>query len=163
MSNAIQSFTVIHNNPFIFGPLFSSFYDSLGKKQNSILLSYLVLPLVLYPASQKFLMNAKSTSSITTLVGKSGKRDRLYGLEERIAEYRELTNISMQYGIDIGVLSLDENLSINVENTSKSINIRFTNKTLYYSEYRKSASKLGYLFAPFDVPTVYRLLGVKNL
>jgi len=162
MSNAIQSFAVIHNNPFIFGPLFPSFYASLGEKQNSVLLSYLVLPLVLYPASQKFLMNAKSTSSIMTLIGKSDKRDRLYGLEERIAEYREITNISMQYEIDIGVVITDENLSINV-NTSRSNNPRFINNTLYFSDYRKSASKLGYLFAPFDVPTIYRLLGVKNL
>jgi hypothetical protein len=156
MSNAIQSFAVIHNNPFIFGPLFPSFYGSLGEKPKGILLSQLVLPLVLYPASQKFLVNAKSTSSVMTMVGKPGKRDRLYGLEERIAEYRELTNTSIQHEIDIGVLSIDENLSVDV-NSYRSIN------PSYFSDYRKAASRLGYLFAPFDVPTIYRILGVKKL
>jgi hypothetical protein len=156
MSNAIQSFAVIYNNPFIFGPLFPSFYKSLGEKQKGILLSYFVLPLVLYPASLKFLVNAKSTSSIMTMVGKPGKRDRLYGLEERIAEYRELTNISIQHEIDIGMLSIDKNLSA-------SVNSYRSTKSLGFSDYQKAASRLGYLFAPFDVPTIYRILGVKKL
>jgi hypothetical protein len=156
MSNAIESFAVIYNNPFIFGTLFPSFYNSLGEKPKGILLSYLVLPLVLYPASLKFLMNAKSTSSVRTMVGKPGERDRLYGLEERIAEYRELTNMSIQYEIDIGMLNIDENFSVNV-NSYRSTN------SLVFPDYQKAASRLGYLFAPFDVPTIYRILGVKKL
>jgi hypothetical protein len=156
MSNAIKSFAVIHNNPFVFGQLFPSFYSSLGKKPKGILLSYLILPLVLYPASQKFLVNAKSTSSLMTMVGKPGKRDRLYGLEERIAEYWELTNTSIQHEIDSGVLSIDEILSVDV-NSYRSDN------SPYFSDYRKAANRLGYLFAPFDVPTIYRIFGVKKL
>lgn len=156
MSNAIESFAVIYNNPFIFGALFPSFYSSLGEKPKGILLSYLVLPLVLYPASLKFLMNAKSTSSMRTMVGKPGERDRLYGLEERIAEYRELTNMSIQHEIDIGMFSIDENLSVNV-------NSHRSNNSPGFPDYQKAASRLGHLFAPFDVPTIYRILGVKKL
>jgi hypothetical protein len=90
------------------------------------------------------------------MVGKPGKRDRLYGLEERIAEYRELTNISIQHEIDIGMLSIDKNLSA-------SVNSYRSTKSLGFSDYQKAASRLGYLFAPFDVPTIYRILGVKKL
>ena len=45
MSNAIQSFGVLHNNPFIFGPIFQPFFEALGEKPKSILLSYPILPL----------------------------------------------------------------------------------------------------------------------
>ena len=114
MSNAIQSLGVLHNNPFIFGPIFRSFFESLGDKSKSILLSYLVLPLVLYPESHSLLVGAASRRSIRTLVGAPGKRDPIYGLGERIAEYRELTNPSLQYAVDIGVLKIDENLSVDV-------------------------------------------------
>src|ERR1700728_2186022 len=97
MSNAIQSLRVLHNNPFIMAPIFPSFFKSLGEKRNGILLAYLILPLVLPPASRKFLTNAKSTSSLMTLAGKPGMRERLYGLEERIVEYREITNVTIQH------------------------------------------------------------------
>ena len=77
MSNAIQSFAIIHNNPFIFSPIFPVFYSAISHKPKSLLLSYLVLPIVLFPESKKFLVNARSTSSMRTLVS---ERDRLYGL-----------------------------------------------------------------------------------
>jgi len=153
MSNAIQSFGVLHNNPFIFGPLFPPFYESLGKKPKSILLSYLILPLVLYPESNTFLVNAKSTSSVRTMVK---KRDRLYGLDERIAEFRKLTNTSVQYAIDIGVLELADDLTVYV-------NSSWSADPLCPADALKAANRLGILFAPFDIPTIYRMLGVKRL
>lgn len=153
MSNAIQSFGVLHNNPFIFSPLFPPFYESLGEKPKSILLSYLILPLVLFPESQKFLMNAISTSSVHTMVK---KRDRIYGIDERMAEYRELTNSSIQYAADIGVLQFTDNLSVHVASDWPAV-------PLCPPVALKAASRLGYLFKPFDIPTVYRTLGVKKI
>jgi hypothetical protein len=115
MSNAIQNLGVLYNNPFIFGPILRSFFESLGGKSRSILLSYLVLPLVLYPESHVLLVKrADSRRSIRNLVGVPGKRDPIYGIEERIAGFRELTNLSIQYSVDIGVFSVDNNLSVNV-------------------------------------------------
>lgn len=153
MSNAIQSLGVLHNNPFIFAPLFSPFYKSLGEKPKSFLLSYLVLPLVLYPKSRTFLVRARSNSSIRTLMS---KRERIYGLDERIAEYRELTNTSLQHAVDMGVLHVRENLSVDVI-------ADWTTKPMCSPDQRKAASKLGILLAPFDVPTVYRTIGVQKL
>lgn len=153
MSNAIQSLGVLHNNPFIFAPLFSPFHKSLGEKPKSFLLSYLVLPLVLYPKSCTFLVGARSTSSLRTLMG---KRERIYGLEERISEYRGLTNTSLQHAVDMGVLQVGDNLSVNAVSD-------WTNDPLCSSDQLKAASKLGILLAPFDVPTVYRTIGVQKL
>lgn len=153
MSNAIQSLGALHNNPFIFAPLFSPFYKSLGEKPKSFLLSYLVLPLVLYPKSRTFLVGARSTSSLRTLMG---KKERIYGLDERIAEYRGLTNTSLQNAVDMGVLQVGEKLSVDVVSD-------WTTDPMCSPDQLKAASNLGILFAPFDVPTVYRMIGVKKL
>ena len=153
MSNAIQSLGALHNNPFIFAPLFPTFYKSLGEKPKSVLLAYLVLPFALYPQSRNFLVKAISTSSLRTLMS---KRERIYGLDERIAEYRGLTNSSLQYAVDISVLKIEENLSVDVVSD-------WTNDLLCSPDQLNAASKLGILLAPFDVPTVYRMIGVKKL
>lgn len=156
MSNAIQGFGTLYNNPFIFGPIFHSFYSSLKKKEKSILLSYLTLPLVLYPESHKFLVNANARSSVMTMVGKPGQRDCLYGLDERIAVYRYLTNTSLQYGVDLGVFKIDESFSINVLS-------EWPTNPICTPDQLRAAKRLGILFEPFDIPTIYRLLGVKRL
>ena len=154
MSNAIQSLGALHNNPFIFAPLFSPFHKSLGNKPKSILLSYLVLPFVLYPESRTFLAKkAISTSSLRTLMSERG---RIYGLDERIAEYRGLTNTSLQHAVDMGVLKVGENLSVDVV-------YDWTTDPMCSPDQLNAASKLGLLLAPFDVPTVYRMIGVKKL
>lgn len=153
MSNAIQSLGALHNNPFIFAPLFSPFYKSLGEKPKSFLLSYLVLPLVLYPKSRTFLVGARSTSSLRTLMS---NKERIYGLDERIAEYRGLTNTSLQHAVDMGVLQIGENLSVDVVSD-------WSNDPMCLPNQLKAARRLGHLFAPFDVPTVYRMIGVKKL
>ena len=153
MSNAIQNFGVLHNNPFIFGPLFQPFFESLGEKPKGFLLSYLVLPLVLYPESRTFLVRARTTSSFRTL---TGKREQIYGLDERIAEYRRMTNTTIQHAVDIGVLRVGENLSVDVVS-------KWPANPMCLPDQLKAASQLGRIFAPFDVPTIYRMIGVKKL
>lgn len=153
MSNAIQSFGVIHNNPFILAPLFPAFYGSLPAKPKSLLLSYLVLPLVLYPISRKFLVNANSRSSVRTLIN---DRERLFGLGERLVDYRELTNTCIQHLIDGGSVLVGDDLSISVFASHHS-------DGFCPHDTDKAARRLGVLFAPFDIPTIYRMLGVKKL
>jgi hypothetical protein len=156
MSSAIKSLRVLHNNPFILAPIFPAFFQSLGEKRNGLLLSYLVLPMVLPPAPRKFLTNANSRSSLMTLAGKPEDRNRLFGLEERICEYRTLTNASMQHLVDNGMLSITKYLSAKTMPEA-------SNEELCPLNTIKSASRLGLLFAPFDVPSIYRILGIKQL
>nr|QNO44327.1 hypothetical protein JKAPHALJ_00014 [Methanosarcinales archaeon ANME-2c ERB4]QNO46490.1 hypothetical protein PAACNKLE_00026 [Methanosarcinales archaeon ANME-2c ERB4] len=85
-----------------------------------------------------------------------GEKERIYGLDERIAEYRGLTNTSLQHAVDMGVLQVGDNLSVNVVSD-------WTNDPMCSSDQLKAASKLGLLLEPFDVPTVYRMIGVKKL
>ncbi|HEV2695909.1 MAG TPA: three component ABC system middle component [Verrucomicrobiae bacterium] len=156
MSNALQSLRVLHNNPFIMAPIFPAFFKTLGEKRNGMVLAYLVLPLVLPPASRKFLTNAKSTSSIMTLAGKPGERDRLFGIEERIKEYKAITNVTLQYLVDNQMLAITGYSSAQPLSSIQDSPLCPRNAV-------KSSTRLGMLFAPFDVPTIYRTLGIKNL
>lgn len=153
MSNAIVSYAAIHNNPFILAPLLELFYGSLPKKPKNILLSYLVLPLVLYPPSRSFLARAKATSSIRTM---RKDRNRFYGLGERVAEYKSLTNLCMQHAIDSNSIAIEADLSIRV------LALRL-DASLCPGKSAQAAKKLGVLFAPYEIPAIYRSLGVKVL
>jgi hypothetical protein len=153
MNNAIDSYSVIHNNPFTLAPLFREFYSSLPPAPKNLLLSYLVLPLVLYPESRKFLTNANKASSIRTMRKEHG---RFYGLPERVQEYRRLTNLCIQYASDLGALELNNDLSLVV-------NGRKLDLALCPDSSPKAARNLGKLLSPYEPPAVYRLLGVTSL
>lgn len=51
MSSPTEYLEIIHNNPFAFSKVFYIFFSELEPIENNVLLSYLLLPLVLYPAS----------------------------------------------------------------------------------------------------------------
>lgn len=153
MSNAIESYAVIHNNPFILVPLFQLFYAALPRKPRNILLSYLVLPLVLYPPSRSFLANARASSSIRTM---SKERERLYGLSERVEEYKVLTNLCMQYAIDLAAVRVEADLSVQLIGSRLDV-------SLCPESSARAAQKLGKLLVPYEIPAIYRSLGVKNL
>jgi len=153
MRNAIESYAVIHNNPFILAPLLELFYAVLPRKPKNVLLSYLVLPLVLYPPSRSFLTNAIASSSIRTM-GK--ERERFYGLSERVEEYKVLTNLCMQHAIDLAAVRVEEDLSVQVIGSGPAV-------SLCPGTSAKAAGKLGKLLAPYEIPAIYRSLGVKRL
>ena len=153
MSNAVDSFSVLHNNPFLFGPMFPAFASELGAKKNAILLAYLVLPFCLHRKSRTFLVRANVTSSIRTLLS---DRERFYGLEERIRDLSEMSNKSLQYAIDVGALLIDSELSIAVGEP-------WADTIIVESGAIKAAKRLGILFSPYDVPTIYRMLGIQKI
>lgn len=155
MIKLIRHLKTLYNNPFIFGQLLHAFYNV---RQNccdkDFLLSYLILPMTLYPASQQYLTQRKHPESSLRILSKQS--ERLYGLKKRIEEYRELTNLTMQYAIDIGVLKINENLSVDVLSEWPAESIFLCNAV-------KAAIRLGEFTGKFDIPTTYRILGVKKL
>jgi len=153
MTNAISSFDALYNNPFIFAPLFVEFYKGLGRRPNSIVLSYLVLPLTLPPETRRFFKNARRSSSLHTFLI---DRSRLYGLPERIERYREITNRTLQYTLDLECLQLGSDLSLTFQEHPLTTNI-------CPADTPKAARKLGEILAPFDIPSQYRMLGIKKL
>lgn len=153
MSDPLHHLRVLHNNSFIFAPAFTTFFQCLGEKERGFLLAYLVLPMTLYPPSRDFLQKAKSTSSIRTMLK---KRKLIYGLEERIARYRNLTNTTIQYLQDAGNLVFGDRLTISVVEQQPI-------ETASPEGVVKAAQRLAGLFRPYDIPTVFRQLGVMSL
>ncbi|KIM13245.1 MAG: hypothetical protein KU38_00880 [Sulfurovum sp. FS08-3] len=158
MNRFIDSVYKIHNNPFVLTPLIVTFYEKLEKKPNNILFAYLVLPLVLNERSKLTLQTARITSSIHTFIDSSdkSKRENVFGLPERIQNYKETTNQCIQYAIDNQWISVREDLSIEflqkVDNKVENLNQSF-----------RASSNLHKIFKDLDVVTIYRLLGVKEL
>ena len=153
MSDPLHHLRVLHNNPFIFAAAFTTFFQSLGEKERGFLFAYLVLPMTLYPPSREFLQKAKITSSIRTMLK---ERKRIYGLEERVTRYRDMTNTTIQYLQDAGNLAFGDQLTISVAE-QQSVGTPSPEGVV------KAAQRLAVLFRPYDVPTVFRMLGVMSL
>ncbi len=152
MSDPIKHFRVLHNNPFIFASAFVAFFKELGEKERGFLLSYFVLPMTLYHPSHQFLKNATSRSSLRTMLQNP---TRIHGLDERVSRYRHMTNITMQYLIGGETISIQPQLIIDVRD-QKIENISPEGVIT-------ASRRLGIFFHPYDVPTVFRMLGVMYL
>lgn len=158
MSRYVDSIYEINNNIFVLTPLFVAFYENIKPTSKNLLLSYLVLPLVLYKTSQEKIKNSNIRSSIFSFLNSKdkSKRENIYGLPKRIQEYKEITNQCMLYAIENKWLKLNNDLSIAVleeqKNTIPSLNNAYI-----------ASSKLCNIFQDLDVVSIYRLLGVKEL
>jgi len=158
MSKYIESVYKIYNNPFVFTPLIVAFYEKIKQKPKNILLAYLILPIVLNERSKQTLQVARSTSSIHTFIDSKdkSKRENVFGLPERIKNYKEITNQCIQHAIDNQCIKVNEDLSIEflkkIDNKVENLNRSF-----------KASSNLHKILRDLDVVTIYRLLGVKEL
>lgn len=154
MNDPIHHLQVLHNNPFIFAPPLAAFFEELGEKKNALLLGYLVLPMSLYLPSRTFLRNSNRRSSLRSMLR---DRTRIYGLEARIQRYRAMTNVTLQHLLGAGCIAFDSRLlSVSV------IDRRAIHEPSPEGAV-KAAGQLGYLFRPYEVTMVYRMLGVMQL
>ena len=163
MSRYIDSIYKVNNNTFLFTPLIVEFYKRLKVTNKNVLLSYLVLPLVLNKKSKEALISSSTRSSIFSFASNKQKNkdgiknvENIFGLPDRIEEYKEQTNRCLQYAIDNGWISLNEDLSVNVVNSS-------LNNSSELKDSHKAASNLHKILKDLDVVTIYRLLGIKKL
>ena len=159
MSKSIKHLSTLYNNPFVLGHVLYSFYKTLGEccrdsMDKSILLSYLVFPLSLYPSSQQYLIQRRHRNSCLRILAK--EHDRLFGLQERIHKYKTLTNITMQYACDLRVLSITQSQSVKVLTDWPAGFAAPPNAS-------KAAGRLGEFVCEHDIPTSYRMLGVKAI
>ena len=153
ITNQIECYATIFNNPFLLAPILPAFYKALGDKDRSALLAYLVLPLVLPSSSRRALVNSNKASSLRTF---TKEVDRIYGLGQRIANQRRMTNLILQHTIDFEFVEIAEKASIIV--TPKLLP-----SGICPPDMLKAASKFGSLCAPHSVPSVFLQLGIKKL
>jgi Family of unknown function (DUF6521) len=151
--NAIEHYVTLTRSPLLLVPIIESFFQAISPSKKNILLGYLVLPIVLYPASSNFLRTATSKSSIRTFCN---DRSRLAGLAQRVAELRRTSSLAMQNSIDCERLILHRDLSMEFKEHQ-------SNYMMGMQKNIKAAKRLASILDPYDVPTVYRLLGVNKL
>ena len=139
---------------FAYTPLLYSFYEKYTGQDKDILLSYLILPLVLNETSRNKLVNLTTRSSLFTFCK---YEECIVGLPKRIKQYKAVTNDCIQYGIDSELFTISDSLHIEVSKLENSKNFIVDNDKI------KAAKKLAMILKSFDIPTIYRNLGVAEL
>lgn len=148
----IQHLTTLHNNPFIFSKAFYEFYATLGFKENSLLLSYLLLPLTLHSPCRDFLSVARSTSNFHTMSERFGL---LNGMQQRVYEYKDLTNATLQYLLGANKISIIDRRIAIVEGASE--------EAPSPQKMVKAAQRLAIFCRVPEVPMIYKKLGIYAL
>ncbi|MWP49655.1 MULTISPECIES: three component ABC system middle component [unclassified Gilliamella] len=149
----IYYYITLTRSPIILAPVVGAFYKALPNSPKNILLSYLVLPLVLYPPSQKFLSKARSTSNLRTFCN---YQDNILGLYQRVNELKTTTNQIVNDLISKQYLKLCDDLSIEYckdDSMPSKLEVEI-----------KSAQNLAsIIFKSHDIPSIYRQLGIVKL
>ncbi len=153
MNDPIKHLETLTNNPFIFASALLAFCSALGSKKHSLLLVYLVLPIALHKERRKFLRNAKSTSNLRTMVGRKGL---LNALPEMVADYRAITNVTLQYLISDGAISVNGD-QIVVAGVLEGLDAPPP------AGLEKATTALARFFLPYDAPMIFRMVGVLSL
>ncbi len=156
MSKFFDSIYDINNNIFVFSPLIVNFYKNLQPTKKNILLAYLVLPIVLHEDSYKKTKYLKKSSNIFTFLDNKDKKNLIFGLENRIQKYKELTEKCIIYAIEMNWLEIKKDLSVKY---LQDVNNKLSNLENAY----KASEKLHIIFKNYDVVTIYKYLGVKKL
>lgn len=155
MSRTIDNYYTLYNNPFLLSEIIVEFYKSYNSHQrNDLLLSYIVLPLTLYEISMSGLQRANSQRSIRSFVKEA---ERLYGLSERISEYRHTTNMAIQFSVDQHIFVINSDLSVIVEPK----NIKKSDTSL--KQHLAAATNLAKMVNGIEIVSVYRQLGIKQI
>lgn len=154
MIKRIEYLYTLYNNIFAYTPLLHSFYEEYIGQDKDILLSYLILPLVLNETSRNKLVKLTARSSLFTFCK---YEECIIGLPERIKQYKVVTNDCIQYGVDRGLFTVSDSLHIEVSKLENSENFIVDNDKI------KAAKKIAMILKSFDIPTIYRNLGVAEL
>jgi hypothetical protein len=133
-----------------------------------VLLAYLVLPLVLNEDSRRPLLRKDSRRTLRTYFNFNKKLDevkgveevkknkKLFGLPDRIEEFKQITNLCIQYSIDRGCLNLTNDLSISFDR----FDFQHDNTLV---EYLVAAENLAAMFRNDKITHIYMMFGIKNL
>lgn len=154
MIKRIEYLYTLYNNIFAYTPLLHSFYEEYIGQDKDVLLSYLILPLALNETSRNKLVKLTARSSLFTFCK---YEECIIGLPERIKQYKAVTNDCIQYGVDRGLFTVSDSLHIEVSKLENSENFIVDNDKI------KAAKKIAMILKSFDIPTIYRNLGVAEL
>lgn len=148
----IDHLFTLQRSPIALAPVIHHFYQLSKARERDVLLSYLVLPLVLYPPMRSFLVNANVTSCLRTMCD---KRERLVGLVDRVEQFKPLTHAALLVLTTEGSITFTDRMSVNSVGEVRRANAK--------PELINAAKGLATICADEELITVYRMLGVKSL
>lgn len=152
MIGSIEHIFTLQRSPFALAPVIHQFFANSQPRENDILLSYLILPMVLYPEMQKYLLTVRKTSNIRTLCR---EQSRLIGLTHNVQQLKPQTNAALL------VLDAERRIEITEKLSVKSIaDINIDNADKIQLE---AARRLSMVLENIDVVSIYRTLGFKSL
>lgn len=103
-------------------------------------------------------MNKKASSKLINLKKKdpyTGAPSKILGITDRIVYYKKISNITVQYLIDLKVFNMNSN--------SISISKEFIKEDVMKKDILKATSNLAQLIKNYNVVLIYRSLGIKKL
>lgn len=148
MSSVIDALYQLKYNPFKYGEYLTSFYSSLENLENNLLLAPLVIPLCSHPIFANKLRNANKRSSLWSIFD---DRTSLYDLQERMDEFKGLTEQSICYCLVNDWLVID----------NENLTLRYSPDAVTIPAIQKNAVNLGKLISSHSVVEIYAFLGVK--
>jgi len=148
MSSVINALYQLKYNPFKYGEYLTSFYSSLESLENNLLLAPLVIPLCSHPVFANKLRNANKRSSLWSIFD---DRTNLYDLQERMDEFKDLTEQSIRYCLVNDWLVVDD----------ENLTLRYSSDTETIPVIQKNAVNLGKLISSHSVVEIYAFLGVR--
>jgi len=120
-------------------------------------LIFFALPLVLDNKIAKKLSNSKKTSTLTTVFKEVDLKERLIGINERIENYREITNQGLIYLGNTEKLNIGEYINI-----SECINYQKENDLFLKQKY-KAAYNWGCILGKQNYQSVFLRMGVTTI
>lgn len=152
ITNPIEHLFTLQRSPIVLAPLIHQFFASSQPREKDLLLSYLVLPMVLYPTMQAYLLNVRRTSNLRTMCN---EQSRLVGLTLNVQQFKSLTHSTMLVLKAEQAIEITDNLSVKSLSDVKVDNAN--------SKQLEAAHRLSMVFADTDVISIYRTLGFKSL
>jgi len=148
----IEHLFTLQRSPIALAPVIHQFFANSQPRERDLLLSYLVLPMVLYPVMQEYLLTARKTSNLRTLCK---EKSRLVGLTRNTQQFKPLTHAALL------VLKAEQSIEVTNDLTVKSVgDVRAANANPKQLE---AARRLSMVCAEADVVSIYRTLGFKSL
>lgn len=148
----IEHLFTLQRSPIALAPVIHQFFASSQPRERDLLLSYLVLPMVLYPAMQKYLLTVIKTSNLRTLCKDPA---RLVGLNHNVRQFKSLTHAALL------VLKAEQSIEIADGLTVRSIgDVKAANAN---PKQLDAARRLSMVCAEAGVVSIYRTLGFKSL
>jgi len=138
-------------NPFLNGLIIQAFYFGYEKKECSILLHYIILPIILNGDIRKSLMSNNKNLSIDEFVKRN--KIELINLQDNLWKSRDMTNEALIVLHNNGQIKLASTIQINET-------VNYTNYNHDMRQYLRSATYLGILLSNESIENIYKSLNV---